>query len=109
MNDLKMYRFFGWCGLALVILALAQFPLYMQGDASVSIYNGAALGRDLARIHNVVFARILLNIGVYVTAMVFAAGFSHLIRRARGVRMGGDAGLRSHGCMDRRDPRGQRT
>lgn len=81
--ELKTYRMFGWWGLAIVILALAQFPLYMQGDASVSIYNGAALGRDLARIHNVVFTRILLDIGLYVAAMVFASGFSHLIRRAR--------------------------
>ena len=39
--------------------------------------------RDLARIHNVVFTRILLDIGLYVAAMVFASGFSHLIRRAR--------------------------
>ena len=55
----------------------------MQGDASVSIYNGAALARDVARIHNIVFARILLDMGVYVSAMVFAATFSHLIKRAR--------------------------
>ncbi len=81
MNDVKMYRFFGWCGLALVILALAQFPLYMQGDASVSIYNGAALGRDLTRIHNVVFTRILLNMGLYVAAMVFAAEYSEATER----------------------------
>lgn len=83
MDDLKTYRVCGWFALAFVVLALAQFPLYSQGDASVSTYNGAALARDFARIHTVVFLRILLDMGLYVVAMVFAAAFSHLIRRSR--------------------------
>lgn len=83
MDDLKTYRVCGWFGLAFVVLALAQFPLYSQGDASVSIYNGAALASDFARIHTVVFLRILLDLGLYVVSMVFAATFSHLIRRSR--------------------------
>jgi hypothetical protein len=82
MNDLKMYRLTGWFGLAFVVLGLGQFPLYMQGGPSVSVYDGAALGHDLFLIRNVVFTRILLDMGLYVAAMVFAAGFSHLIRRA---------------------------
>jgi hypothetical protein len=82
MNDLKMYRVTGWFGLVSVALWLSQFPLYMQGPL-VSLYDGAALGRDLFRIHNIVFTRILLDLGYYVTLMVFAAGFNHLIRRAR--------------------------
>jgi hypothetical protein len=82
MNDLKMYRVTGWFGLAFVVLALGQFPLYMQGDPSVSVYDGAALSHEMFRIRNVVFTRILLNMGLYVAAMVFAAGFGHLVRRA---------------------------
>jgi hypothetical protein len=38
MNDFKVYRITGWSCLALVVLSLAQFPLYMQGDATVSVY-----------------------------------------------------------------------
>ena len=83
MDDLKTRRVCGWFGLAFVVLALAQFPLYLQGDASVSIYDGTALASDLARIHTVVFLRILLDMGLYVAAMVFAAAFGHLIGRSR--------------------------
>ena len=75
-------RLTGWFGLASVGLWLSQFPLYMQGDASGSVYEPEAGARDLYRIRNVVFTRILLNLGAYVTAMAFAAGFADLIRRA---------------------------
>src|SRR5581483_10722764 len=76
-------RLTGWFGLAMVVFWLSQFPLYMQEDATVSVYDGAALARDVFRIHNIVFTRILLDMGVYVTSMVFAAGFRDLIRHAR--------------------------
>jgi hypothetical protein len=56
--------------------------LHMQGDPSVSVYDGDALVQEMFRIHTVVFVRILLNVGAYVTAMIFAAALSHLIRRA---------------------------
>jgi hypothetical protein len=83
MDDLKMFRWTGVFGLALVVLALGQFPLYMQGDPLVSLYDGTALGREYFRIRNIVFTRILLDLGLYVAAMVFAARFASLIRRAR--------------------------
>lgn len=47
-----------------------------------SLYDGAALARDFFRIHNVVFTRILLGMGIYVTMLVFAVGLRDLIRRA---------------------------
>jgi hypothetical protein len=83
VNDLKMYRVTGIFGLAMVVFWLSQFPLYMQGDAGISVYDGAALGRSLYRIQNIVFTRLLLDMGLYITGMVFAAGFRDLIRRAR--------------------------
>jgi hypothetical protein len=83
MNDLKMYRVTGWFGLATIVLWLSQFPLYMQGTPSISVYDGAGMAQDLFRIQNIVFTRILLDMGLYVAMMVFAAGFSHLIRQAR--------------------------
>jgi hypothetical protein len=83
VNDLKFYRWTGVFGLALVVLWLSQFPLYMQGDPGVSVYDGAALGREYFRIQNVVFTRILLDLGLYVVSMIFAARFAYLIRRAR--------------------------
>jgi hypothetical protein len=83
MNEQQLFRLTGIVGLAFVILWLGQFPLYLQGDPSVSVYDGAAAAKDLYRIHNVVFTRILLDLGLYVAAMLFAAVFSQLIRRAR--------------------------
>ena len=83
MSDRKLSRLSGVFGLALVVLALSQFPLYLAGNPSISIYDGAAYGQDLFRIQNVVFTRILLDLGVYVAGMVFAAGFCHLIRQAQ--------------------------
>lgn len=48
-----------------------------------SVYDGAAFGQYLFSIKNAAFTRILLDQGIYVTMIVFAAGFRHLIRQAR--------------------------
>jgi hypothetical protein len=69
-------------GLASVVLWLGQFPLYMQDDPSVSVYDGAGLVRDLYRVQNAVFTRILLNLGACITGMIFAAGLGQLIKQA---------------------------
>ncbi len=82
MNNSNVWRWTGVFGLAAVVLGLAQFPLYSAGIAP-SVYDGAAFGQYLFTIRNVVFTRILLDMGLYVAFMVFGAGFSHLIRRAR--------------------------
>jgi hypothetical protein len=82
MSDLKMERLTGAFALASVVLWLAIFPLYMAGDPSVSLYDGAAVARDFFRIQDVVFTRILLGLALYVTLMVFSAGLRDLIRRA---------------------------
>jgi hypothetical protein len=68
--------------LAFVAFGLGQFPLYLQGEPAVSVYDGPALAADLFRIRTVVFTRILLNMALYGAAMVFAAALSQLIRRA---------------------------
>jgi hypothetical protein len=83
MNDISVCRMTGWFGLASVVLWLSQFPLYMQGAPSISVYDGASMAQNLFNIRNIVFTRILLDLGLYAAMMVFAAGFSHLIRRAR--------------------------
>ncbi|MGP0090393.1 MAG: hypothetical protein ACLPKB_10625 [Xanthobacteraceae bacterium] len=82
MNDLKMSHCTGAFGIASVVLWLSQFPLYMMGNPP-SVYDGAAFGQHLLSIKSIAFTRILLDQGVYVTMMVFAAGFRHLIRKAR--------------------------
>jgi hypothetical protein len=81
MNQARMRRLTGAFALASVALWLGIFPLYAV-QKSVSLYDGAATAQELFRIHNVVFTRILLGLALYVTLMVFAAGFRDLIRRA---------------------------
>jgi hypothetical protein len=76
-----MRRLTGGFALASVVLWLGIFPLYVV-QHPVSVYDGAATARELFRIHNVVFTRILLGLALYVTLMVFAVGFRDLIRRA---------------------------
>ena len=83
MSDLKVLHRTGACALAVVILSWAQFPLWMVGKAPSSWYDGAAWGHYLFTIHNVALTRILMDLGIYVAIMVFAAGFSQLIRQAR--------------------------
>ncbi len=82
MNDLNVYRWTDAFGLACVVLWLSQFPLYVMGSHQ-SIYDGAAFGQHLFTIKNIAFTRILLDQGVFVTMLVFTAGFRHLIRQAR--------------------------
>jgi hypothetical protein len=82
MNDLRVFHWTGAFGVAAVVLWLSQFPLYMMGSPP-SVYDGAAFGQHLFSIKNIAFTRILLDQGVYVAMMVFAAGFRHLIRQAR--------------------------
>ena len=82
MTDLKMAHRTGAFGLAVVALTWAQFPLWLVG-AAPSVYDGAAFGHHLLTIRNVAFTRILLDQGIYVAMIVFAAGFRHLIRQAR--------------------------
>src|SRR5689334_248106 len=76
-----MRRMTGAFGLASVGIWLAIFPLYVVQPAA-SAYDGAATAQALLTIRNVVFTRILLGLGLYVTLMVFAVGLRDLIRRA---------------------------
>jgi hypothetical protein len=85
VTDFALRRVTGLAALASVALWLAIFPLYLQGDPAVSLYDGAAIARDLHRLQNIVLTRILLGLLLYVTLMVFAAGFGELIRRANPV------------------------
>ncbi|HMD90791.1 MAG TPA: hypothetical protein VKF38_16670 [Anaerolineaceae bacterium] len=82
MNNLKVWHWAGVFGLATVVFWLSQFPLYMAGSPP-SVYDGAAYSRYLFSIQNISFTRILLDLGGYVTSMVFAAMFAQLIRQAR--------------------------
>jgi len=78
----NLWRLTGMASIACVVLTWGQFPLWMTGDPP-SVYDGAAFTRHLSSIKNVVFTRILFDLGIYVSLMVFGAGFRHLVRQAR--------------------------
>ena len=82
MDDVKIARITGVGGLACVALTFGQFPLWLVGT-SPSVYDGRAFATHLFSIKNVAFTRILMDQGIYVSMLVFAAGLRHLIRQAR--------------------------
>lgn len=82
MNDLKVYRWTGISGLAVVLFSWSQFPLYMI-DGGVSAYDSEGLAKHLYNIKNIALTRVLLDQCLYISAIIFAAGFRHLIRQAR--------------------------
>jgi uncharacterized membrane protein YeaQ/YmgE (transglycosylase-associated protein family) len=47
------------------------------------MYDGSVFAGHLFAIKNVAFTRILMDQGIYVSMLVFAAGLRHLIRQAR--------------------------
>lgn len=82
VEDDALRRLTGWAAVGMLVFWAAQFPLYLVQDPSVEIYDGAAGAAEAWRIRNVIFTRILLDLGLYVTAMVFAAGLGDLVCRA---------------------------
>ena len=82
MNDVKIARITGVFGIACVALTFGQFPLWLVGSPP-SVYDGRGFAQHLFAIKNVAFTRILMDQGIYVSMLVFAAGLRHLIRQAR--------------------------
>jgi len=75
-------RWTGAFGLAVVALSWAQFPLYLISGTPPA-YDAAALAESFHASSSVVFTRILLDLGLYVALMVFAARFAQLVMKAR--------------------------
>jgi hypothetical protein len=82
MDNLRVARWTGIFGLAAIGFWLSQFPLYMTGNPP-PVYDGFATSQHLRAIRTIAFTRILLDQGVYVSMMIFAAGFRYLIQQAR--------------------------
>jgi hypothetical protein len=82
MGDLTVSRWTGAFGLATVVFWLSQFPLYSIGHPP-SVYNGQAYAEHLKAISSIAFTRIILDLGVYVSMLAFAAGMRRLIQSAR--------------------------
>jgi hypothetical protein len=82
MNTLKVYRLTGIFGLGFVLFSWSQFPLYTIDVGHQSLYDGAASAKQLFDIRYIAFTRILLDLCLYISGMIFAAGFRQLIKLA---------------------------
>lgn len=80
MDDVALFRLTGALGFATIAFWLPQFPLYMIGEAPLP-YEGARYAEHLRSIHVVALTRILLDQGVYVSLLAFAAGLREIIKR----------------------------
>lgn len=81
MNDLKIYRWTGACGLLSIALFFVEFPLYfLRGP--VPVIGSADLCAYSARNSGNMLTVVFLDMLIYSLFLVFLAGFRHLIRQA---------------------------
>jgi hypothetical protein len=83
MNDLKIYRWAGACGLAAIILFLVEFPIYFLRGPVPPLADTNKLSDYIAKNTGNVLTVVLLDMLIYCGFLVFLAGFRHLIRQAR--------------------------
>src|ERR1700693_2402758 len=81
--DRKVWRWTGAFGLAGAIIFLLEVPLWLLGSPVPAISDAAAHAQYLGDHRIVILTRVLFDMGLYVTLMVFFAGFRHLIQRSR--------------------------
>jgi hypothetical protein len=82
MTDIGVRRWTGVSALGFVLSILLLFPLYTQVGAP-SVYDGAAYVAHLSANSVIALTRVLIDLGLFVAAMVFGAGFSQIVRQAR--------------------------
>ena len=83
MNDLKIYRWGGACGLAAIILFLVEFPIYFLRGPVPLLADTNKLSDYIAKNTGNVLTVVLLHVLIYCGFLVFLAGFRYLIRQAR--------------------------
>jgi len=81
MNDLKVLRWTGACGVAAGALLLVASPIYLVLGTPPSLGNEALFAAYVTRSHTI--ATKLVDVVYLVGFIVFAAGLRHLIRRVR--------------------------
>lgn len=83
MNDLKVFRWTGWFGLAGVAFLAIEIPLWVFPGNQPPISDAVASAQYLADIRVIALTRVLLDMLMYMSLMVFFAGFRHLIVKTR--------------------------
>ncbi len=83
MNDLKVRRWTGAFGLAVVVLLLIEFPLRVALGVPPLLQDAARYADFVSRTNGFKLSIILIDMFMMACILVFLAGFRHLIRKAR--------------------------
>jgi hypothetical protein len=83
VDDNKIIRWTGIFGLVGAILGLAELPLWVIPGTPPPIRDGAGFAKYLADSRPIALTRVLIDVLMYITFMVFYAGFRHLLRQTR--------------------------
>ncbi len=83
MNDSKVLRWTGACGVAAGVLLLVVSPLYVVLGTPPSLGDETLFAEYVTRSHTILITTRLVDIVYLVGFIVFAAGMRHLIRRVR--------------------------
>ena len=83
MSDSKVWRWTGTFGLAGTLLLLFEIPLWILPGAAPPINDAVAHSNYLADIRVIALTRVLMDMLMYLSLMVFFAGFRHLIMKVR--------------------------
>ena len=82
MDDLKIYRWSGACGLAAIAVFVIEFPFYMVRTGFSGVTDPAGLADYTVRNGTNIMTCVFLDLVIVTLMVVFAAGLRHLIRQA---------------------------
>ena len=83
MNDSKVLRWTGACGVAAGVLLLVATPLYLVLGMPPSLGDETLFSAYVTRSSTILITTKLVDVVYLVGFIVFAAGLRHLIRQVR--------------------------
>jgi len=82
MDDSKIYRWTGWCGLAAIAFFFIEFPFYLVRSPFPGLAESAKLADFAAHNGTNIMCCVFLDLIILTLLMIFMAGVRHLIRQA---------------------------
>jgi len=82
MDDLKIYRWSGACGLAAIAAFFIEFPFYLVRAGFPGVTDPVKIADFTATYGTNIMTCVFLDFIILTLIMIFLAGFRHLIRQA---------------------------
>jgi hypothetical protein len=82
MDDQKIYRWSGACGLVAIAVFLIEFPFYLVRTGFPGVTDPAKIADFTATYGTNVMTCVFFDFIILTLVMIFLAGFRHLIRQA---------------------------